>query len=65
MSSFVKSAEPRQPHPFAADGGAGATPSQQSRNPFEILDDLMVVIEALCPTWPQRAPFIAAGQWRM
>jgi len=27
-----------------------------NRDPFEALDDLMTVIEALCPTWPDRKP---------
>lgn len=25
-------------------------------DPFQALDDLMVVIEALCPEWPERPP---------
>lgn len=28
-----------------------------ARDAFEALDDLMVVVEALCPRWPERAPF--------
>jgi hypothetical protein len=32
-------------------------PTQPMRDPFEALDDLMVVVEALCPTWPRRESF--------
>lgn len=32
-------------------------PTQTIRDPFEALDDLMVVVEALCPTWPLRESF--------
>jgi hypothetical protein len=39
--------------PIAADGGATITVTDP-RDPFEALDDLMVVVEALCPTWPAR-----------
>jgi hypothetical protein len=28
-----------------------------SRDPFAALDDLMVVVEALCPAWPPRQGF--------
>jgi len=27
------------------------------RDPFEVLDDLMVVVEALCPIWPDRPTY--------
>jgi len=38
---------------LVADGGApAAVPGH--RDAFEMLDDLMVVVEALCPTWPRR-----------
>jgi hypothetical protein len=43
--------------PFAADGGKAHVPAATSRDPFEALDDLMTVIEALCPVWPSRATF--------
>lgn len=38
---------------FAAEGGAVYFPPD-SRDPFEALDDLMTVVEALCPRWPER-----------
>jgi hypothetical protein len=28
-----------------------------AQDPFQALDDLMQVIEALCPVWPPRDPF--------
>ncbi|MEA3159814.1 MAG: hypothetical protein QOD95_1362 [Gammaproteobacteria bacterium] len=37
--------------PLAVEGGVTiALP--ETRDPFEVLDDLMTVVEALCPTWP-------------
>lgn len=41
---------------LAADGGTRVH-VQATRDPFESLDDLMVVVEALCPTWPAREHF--------
>jgi hypothetical protein len=52
MTSYEKSTDAL----FVADGGlrsAAPTPV----DPFQALDDLMVVVEALCPVWPQRATF--------
>jgi hypothetical protein len=43
--------------PFAADGGITHMPAATNRDPFEALDDLMTVIEALCPVWPAREIF--------
>lgn len=43
---------PAEAH-FAADGGA-AYSAPDDRDPFEALDDLMTVVEALCPRWPER-----------
>lgn len=52
MSSFAKSAE----QPFAAEGGLDFAPRRED-DPYLVLDDLMAVVEALCPTWPQRNAF--------
>jgi hypothetical protein len=41
----------------AADGGMAHVPATTGRDPFEALDDLMTVIEALCPVWPNREIF--------
>jgi hypothetical protein len=43
-------------HPLSSDGGL-SMPQIDTRDPFEALDDLMQVIEALCPTWPRRELF--------
>jgi hypothetical protein len=46
----------QKPHPLVTEGGISGSPSD-SRASFEVLDDLMQVIEALCPTYPQRDTF--------
>jgi hypothetical protein len=43
-------------HLLAGAGGISEAPVD-SRGPFEVLDDLMQVIESLCPTYPQRDTF--------
>lgn len=43
-------------HPLSGDGGLNV-PQIDARDPFEALDDLMQVVEALCPTWPRRDLF--------
>lgn len=60
MNSCTKSTD----HIFAADGGIAA-PASSERDPFEVLDDLMVVIEALCPAWPHRETFENAHTLRL
>ena len=49
--------------PFAADGGITHVPEDTGRDPFEALDDLMTVIEALCPVWPNREIFSCTDQF--
>ena len=60
MNSSPKSTDSQGPAPrrhlLVASGGIRVlTPTM--RDPFEALDDLMVVVEALCPTWPSRESF--------
>jgi hypothetical protein len=43
-------------NPLSSDGG-DSSPLTDTQDPFEVLDDLMQVIEALCPTWPERELF--------
>jgi hypothetical protein len=31
-------------------------------DPYRTLDDLMVVVEALCPVWPERGVFVESGK---
>jgi hypothetical protein len=49
MISSAKSPEP----PIAAEGGL-AMPERREGDPYRALDDLMAVVEALCPVWPSR-----------
>jgi hypothetical protein len=49
--------------PLAAGGGLPPTNSG-TRDPYEELDDLMVVVEALCPTWPLR-PITGPGIFKL
>jgi len=51
-------------HPFVAEGGIPYIPDPH-RDPFEALDDLMTVVEALSPTWPPREPFVDGLNWRL
>jgi hypothetical protein len=56
MSSSERPPDP----PFAANAGIqsrAARPEDWLRE----LDDLMVVVEALCPHWPAREPFSHSG----
>jgi hypothetical protein len=47
-----KSASESPPLLIGSGGIVAAVTSE--REPYEALDDLMSVIEALCPTWPPR-----------
>jgi hypothetical protein len=49
--------------PFATNGGMAHVPATTSRAPFEALDDLMTVIEALCPVWPNREIFSSTDRF--
>lgn len=50
------SSNERVPQPLVGDVTAFA-PQPAPNDPFQALDDLMKVVEALCPTWPARPPF--------
>lgn len=52
---MVQSSE-RPPDPFFADAGI-QNPAPPPEDWLRALDDLMVVVEALCPRWPAREPF--------
>lgn len=60
MNSSVKSAEPPQlvghTQPIAGAGGIDAVPVSE-RDPYEALEELMAVVEELCPVWPARDTF--------
>lgn len=49
--------------PFVADGGIAHVPAAATRDPFEELDDLMTVIEVLCPVWPNRELFSSTNRF--
>jgi hypothetical protein len=49
---------------FVADGGVQVD-TINSRDPYVVLDDLMVVVEALCPVWPARPTFSAMRNMRL
>jgi hypothetical protein len=49
-------------HLLVAEGGVTGTPAG-NRDPYEMLDDLMTVVEALCPRWPPRETFKPSGSW--
>jgi hypothetical protein len=53
--------ERRPDPPFAAEGGIPSA-AAQPEDGFRELDDLMAVIEALCPLWPAREPFAVSGE---
>lgn len=44
-------------HHLVGEGGI-VTTIPSDRDPYEILDELMVVVEALCPQWPPRGTFV-------
>jgi hypothetical protein len=51
-------------HPLSSTAGVSA-PLADARDPFEVLDDLMQVVEALCPTWPARELFRDASDFKL
>ena len=46
------------------DVGVPASPPE-TRDPFAALDDLMAVIDALCPQWPLRNTVAGPGSFRL
>jgi hypothetical protein len=60
MSSSAKPPDP----PFAAEAGI-PRPAARPEDWLRALDDLMVVVEALCPRWPAREPFTRTGTMRL
>jgi len=57
MNSSTNPTEP----PFAAGGGLGAAIRDED-DPYRTLDDLMAVVEALCPVWPPRDAFASGAR---
>jgi hypothetical protein len=48
--------------PLAGAGGVVVAVNSE-REPYEALDELMNVIEALCPRWPPRGIFSSTGKF--
>lgn len=46
--------------PLVQDAGVPWNSGQTSTDPFVALDDLMCVVEELCPRWPERPTFQAS-----
>jgi hypothetical protein len=57
MNSFNSSPDP----PFASDA-VSARSGACHDDSYRTLDELMAVVEALCPEWPERAVFIDSGK---
>ncbi len=57
MSSF----ETPPDQPIVGDCGI-PVPVTASQDPYRTLDDLMAVVEALCPRWPMRGTFAGADE---
>jgi hypothetical protein len=43
--------------------GGGTVSTHSERDPYKALDELMSVVEALCPTWPPRENFRETDQF--
>jgi hypothetical protein len=50
--------------PLLGEGGL-SKPVPAAADPFMALDDLMQVVEALCPKWPEREPFREGTSWKL
>ena len=51
--------------PLAGDLPVLAADPPPCGDPFAALDQLLVVVEALCPAWPPRAPAEAGQTYRL
>jgi hypothetical protein len=60
MSSSEKSTDA----PIIAGGGVPA-PERVVADPYQALDELMAVIEELCPVWPPRPTFTSESNYRL
>jgi hypothetical protein len=49
---------------LASDAGVVTSPPD-TRDPFAALDDLMAVIDALCPHWPARSAVAGPGLFKL
>ena len=58
--SMKSSAKPSEP-PFAANARLAPVMCIEE-DPYRALDDLMAVVEVLCPVWPPREGFVDGGK---
>ncbi|MGH8175599.1 MAG: hypothetical protein ACREV5_04985 [Steroidobacter sp.] len=58
----MNSSEKHTDYLIVGDGGLPAEVNDVE-DPFAALDDLMALIEILCPTWPAREPFAEASRF--
>lgn len=54
---------PVEPH-LVAEGGVPYSP-RDDRDPYEMLDELMIVVEVLSPCWPQRDELTVGDCFRL
>lgn len=59
----MRSDRPQQPTPFTTEGGLPPPPARPVGDPLRALFDLMIVVEALSPTWPERPTFEGAKRF--
>lgn len=57
----MSSSEKRPDQFLVADGGL-RIPQIPKDDPLLSLDDLMAVVEALCPRWPERDTFVTGSK---
>jgi hypothetical protein len=48
-----------------AGNDVSSTRLMSLKDPYEMLDDLMVVVEALCPVWPSRTDTMSESDFRL
>lgn len=52
----------RPPDQPLSNGAGIETPRIPEDDPYRALDELMAVIEILCPEWPERGTFVDSGK---
>lgn len=64
MKSSMKPTRPPLAEPLAGPKVLSREP-EASKDPYAVLDDLMVVVESLCPRWPERKTFRAGDVFKL
>jgi hypothetical protein len=62
MTALIPESETPLDQPLTGSGGLQTRPTVHG-DPYVALDDLMVVVEQLCPKWPPRELFKSTGLW--